>query len=149
MVADASGCEDVSGSTVPGGARYYWGEYLGNATDGWTGTEAVYVYANDTWIGYGGADCVSYWVTTATATSTGACPTCEAGLSITAVYDAVNSTCPDDMWGTDGWSESYAVDFDAGAANFYYAGSGNAIGSGYGDEEVGANFLSDRACVWF
>jgi hypothetical protein len=150
MSRNADGCEQVDGTDAAGGARYFWGEYLGTEEDGWSGTEAAYVFANTTWAGMGGADCVAYWVVTATASgNTGSCPTCDVGMDVTATYDRVNSTCPEAMYGDD-FSDSYAVDLATdGTASWYYAATAHDIGTGYWTDGVGMNFLSTRACVWF
>ncbi|MES2641259.1 MAG: hypothetical protein V4850_17345 [Myxococcota bacterium] len=149
MVNNADGCQDVGGTPAAGAARYFWGEYRGDATSGWTGEEAAYVIANDTWKSLGGADCVAMWVVTATSTTTGSCPTCEVGMSVTAVYDLVNSTCPEDMYGDD-FATTYAIDqADTNTATWYYATSAETLGTGFWADGVGANFLSPRACAWF
>lgn len=149
LANNADGCQDVGGTPAAGAARYFWGEYVGDSTNGWTGVEAAYVYANDEWIAVGGEDCVAMWVVSATSTSTGACPTCEVGVSITAVYDLVNSTCPESMYGDD-FATAYAVDQAAdGIASWYYATSGEALGAGFWADGGGMNFLSARGCAWF
>lgn len=149
MQRDAEGCQDVEGTPAAGAARYFWGEYTGDIAEGWEGTEAVYVFANDTWKASGGADCVAYWVTTGDFGSTGACPTCDIGVAVTATYDVVNSTCPEDMWGED-FADTYAIDRKSdGMTDWYYSESGTLFGAGYWKNDLGMNFLSERACVWF
>ena len=149
MDPSATGCEELGGSAVAGAARYFWGEYEGDAEAGWTGTEAVYVYANPTWVAAGGADCVGLWTVTGVAAGTGACPTCEVGMRVVATYDVVNSTCPIEFYGED-FAEDYALDEDAaGTVRWFYARSGNVMGDGYWVAGGGRNFLSTRGCVWF
>ena len=149
MQKDAVGCEDVDGTPVPGGSRYFWGEYLGDVGTGWTGTEAVYVYANEAWKDVGGEDCVAYWVVTGGFGGTGDCPTCDVGVAVTATYDGVNSTCPEDMWG-ESFTSGYAVDLgNDGTSTWYYTSTATLLGTGVWKSDVGMNFLTERACTWF
>jgi hypothetical protein len=152
MQRDASGCQDFEGTPLAGAARYFWGEYHGNATEGWTGQEAAYIFANDAWKDLGGEDCVALWAVSAVAGSNGSCPTCELGISVSAVYDLVNSTCPEAMYGGD-FSTAYAVDTEVdgagvGTTTWYYASSADRIGTGYAAPQV-LNFVTDRACNWY
>ena len=149
MQENAEGCEDFNGTALAGAARYFWGEYRGDVASGWTGEEAVFLYANEAWRALGGEDCVGYWTVTAGFGGTGECPTCDLGLSVTATYDAVNSTCPEDLWGGD-FTSAYAVDRSSdGVATWYYTASAERFGVGVWNDAIGMNFLSERACVWF
>jgi hypothetical protein len=150
MQENADGCQDYGGNAVPGAASYFVGDYVGNATDGWTGTEEWWLWANGAWKERGGEDCVVVWNVDATPADPGACGACETGLAIDAAIDATRTTCPTPLWeGLEYWSESYAMDqLPDGAARWYFAETGTPLGDGWWTEST-ANWISDRACTWF
>lgn len=150
MVRDAASCEELAGHPVDGAREYFWGEYQRTAGAAWTGTEAIYYFANATWVANGGADCAIVWNMTATEADPGACTTCALGLSVSATLDTTQTTCPSAMWsGDETFVEGYAIDQAAdGTATWRFAESNNEFGAGYWVDGA-ASFLSDSSCVWF
>jgi hypothetical protein len=149
---DSSGCEvqEATGVAGIGAASYFYGLY--RKTDGgWTGYEEWLFYANEAWQEDGGADCKIRWAVTAVETETGSCPDCDLGLSVSFVLNVPGSTCPENMVEAESptSSEQYDVSLDdGGETKWYFAGSGNPIGEGYGNADA-LNFLSPKSCRWF
>ncbi len=154
MVPTSAGCEELAGNLEDGAKEYFWGEYE-DGSGGWTGKEAIYYYANTTWISHGGADCMIVWDMTASEGDTDACGSCELGLSVSAVLNESETTCPEAMWqGDESFSEDYAVDLgDSGASSFRFAETNSEFGIGYwigaDTTATAANYLSPSSCVWF
>ena len=71
MNRSAGDCQDLQGDALPGANSYFWGEYEGDAAQGWFGTEKFYVFANDTLKDQGGEDCEVTWIVTAPAAVVG------------------------------------------------------------------------------
>lgn len=152
---DEGGCEDLSGTALPGATVYFLGTYV-QGDDGWQGIEQVRVFANATWEGSGGGDCVVAWVLSASEGSPGACGNCDLGLSVSAQLDLAATTCPEDLYvGDESWSASYGVDLTESAtlSTWYYADSGTQFGAGYAlgtaDQPTALNFASEKTCWWF
>jgi len=87
---------------------------------------------------------------TATATGTGACASCDYGISVSAVLSAGDTTCPADLYaGDETWTTTYAVDEKPdGTAVFTFASSGNEVGQGY-VSSPGVSFSDGGSCTWF
>lgn len=140
-------CEKLQGQTHPGGAAWYWGEYLGNETDGWTGQEVWIFYPNSTAVAGGMSNCEVTWPATASATTTGSCAGCDLGLAVEA--GAATSSCGPDVQEMEAFSVDYAVKrLGDQTANWFFASSGNVLGTGY-HAEGGLNYLTEGTCVWF
>ena len=140
-------CEKLQGQSHPGGAAWYWGEYLGNETDGWTGQEVWIFYPNRTAVAGGMSNCEVTWPATASATTTGSCAGCDLGLAVEA--GAATSTCGADVQEMEAFSVDYAVKrLGDQTANWFFASSGNVLGTGY-HAEGGLNYLTEGSCVWF
>jgi hypothetical protein len=147
MDKSAGNCQQLSGDSLPGANSYYWGEYAGNADDGWSGQESFYVFMNDTSKSQGDADCIATWDVVATASNVGKCPTCDVALSVSAKI--ASDTCPDGLSGDTTFSTEYSVDLaDDGSATWYFSSSGTYIGAGYWNKG-GMNYLTDSSCRWF
>lgn len=150
IVEDAEGCQDLGGTVTSGAKEYFWGEYRKSGAS-WSGQEAIYYFANDTWVSNGGADCVILWDMTATEIAdAGACGDCELALAATATINESLTTCDYNMWrGDESFEGEYAVDLaDNGTATWFFTGSGTEFGAGYW-VDGGANYLSESSCVWF
>ena len=152
---DTGGCEDLSGTALPGAAVYFLGTYV-QGSDGWQGLEEVRVFANATWRGTGGADCIVAWVISASEGDAGACGNCDLGLSVSAQLDLAATTCPEDLYvGDESWSSQYGVDLTESAtlSTWYYADSGTQFGAGHAlgtaSDPTALNFVSDKTCWWF
>ncbi len=151
---DATGCEDVSGTPVPGAAAYFVGRYLersGGDMRGWTGTEQWALFANAAWRDVGGMDCVVTWTVTASVTEAGACATCDYGMRVEASLDAARTTCPAELYaGDETFRTTYGVDtHDDGSASVYYASSGNLLAERAVWNARGIGYRTERACKWF
>lgn len=151
---DAAGCEDVSGTAVPGAAATFVGRYLeraGGDMRGWTGTEQWVLFANAAWRGVGGSDCVVTWTVNAVVAEAGACATCDYGMSVEASVDISATTCPAELYaGDETFSTTYGVDTrDDGTASVYYARSGNLLADRGAWNARGLGYRTDRACKWF
>ncbi|MCK6504541.1 hypothetical protein L6R53_14245 [Myxococcota bacterium] len=143
-------CDAVEGfEGVPGAASYFVGEYWppGAPT---AGVETWALYANPAWEAEGGADCRVVWNMTSTPTGTGACGSCDYGIAVSASLDTAATTCPEGLYaGDETWSAAYDVDEGSdGCSRFYFAGSGELIGTGY---LLGAevSFITEDSCAWF
>lgn len=149
MVETAEGCEDVDGTPTAGGREYAWGEYDKDFDGTWRGSEAVYFFANESWIESGGSDCFILWDASAVGGSLGDCRDCELGLSVTATVDEYGTDCPDDMWyGRSYFTAGYAANQEADStASWIFSGSGKHFADGYW-VSGSTNFLSDAECVW-
>lgn len=152
---DQGGCEDVSGTALPGAAVYFLGAYV-DGDDGWEGREEVRVFANDTWAAGGGADCSVVWVLSASEADAGACGNCDLGLSVSAQLDLSATTCAKDLYeGEESWASSYAVDLteDTTVSTWYYAETGTWLGAGYAlgtaEAPTALNYASEKTCWWF
>jgi hypothetical protein len=150
MVPSSEGCEALSGTPTEGAREYFWGEYAQGSSSEWSGKEAIYYFANSTWKGNGGADCVIVWDTVATSGGTGACSTCDLGLAVSANLNTAETTCPSAMWeGDEFFDEDYAVETAPdGTASWRFASSNNEFGTGFWTSGA-ANYLSESSCVWF
>lgn len=152
---DPTGCEEVSGSELPGAAVYFIGTYT-ESTDGWQGWEEVRLFANETWRDSGGADCSLVWITSASETSTGACGNCDIGLAVSAVLDLSATTCDEEHRnGEENFVTTYGVDLvdSSTRSTWYFAESGNQFGEGHALADEGGpqamNFVSTKTCWWF
>lgn len=147
MDRSAGDCQELQGDALPGANSYFWGEYEGNAAEGWFGTEKFYVFANDTLKDQGGEDCEVTWIVTAGQTPPGSCSGCEVGLDVSATMDS--STCGDGMADEANFTITYAVDqLSDGTSRWFFASSGTDLGQGYWNED-GMNYLTDSSCRWF
>lgn len=150
---DKAGCDGAYDSDgvfheVPGAATYFLGTY---ENDGgvWTGEEGWYLFANAAWIDAGEGDCEVLYAAEATEADPGACPSCDLGLSVTLQVDVTLSDCPEELYeGTDG-SVTYAIKYTSDTeATWYFASSGDELGSGYYNDEA-MNFITDKKCMYF
>jgi hypothetical protein len=149
MVRDAHDCQEVQGTPQAGGTVYYWGEYLGDSTNGWQGREILYYFANDTAKGAGLSDCTVAWTSTAVSASPGRCKECSVAMAVTGVGDAGGTTCDPALFDQSDFATTYALKLPGdGTAQWFYADSGDAFAAGYTDA-TGANFLSASTCAWF
>ena len=79
---------------------------------------------------------------------TGSCAACTYGLDVVASINASATTCPEGLYeGEENFTVSYAVMVSGDAATFYYAGSGNPVGSG-NSTDGSASFLTEGVCAW-
>ena len=151
---NSAGCDDVSGTPVPGAAAYFVGRYL-ERTDSevraWAGTEQWVLFANAAWRERGGTDCVVTWTVNATVAEVGACSSCAYGMSVSASVDPGRTTCPEDLYaGDETFRTTYGVDTrDDGTASVYYAGSGNLLAERGVWNTRGLGYRTERACKWF
>ena len=134
---------------MAGASSYFYGRYAGSG-DSWSGVEEWILLSNDTWESAGGGDCVVQWAATAERTDdTGSCAACTYGLDVVASINASATTCPEGLYeGEENFTVSYAVMVSGDAATFYYAGSGNPVGSG-NSTDGSASFLTEGVCAWF
>lgn len=151
---DRSGCEEVSGTALPGATVYFLGIYV-KGSDGWNGREEVRLHANGTWQASGGEDCSLVWAVSASEASTGACGNCDLGLYVSAVLDRALTTCPEDFYeAEETFSVGYGIDLleDATRSSWYFQSSGTHFGDGYAQGTVSAptavNFVSEKTCWW-
>jgi hypothetical protein len=145
---DDEGCDTLEGNAVAGAVAWYWGEYLIDGTS-YDGEERLIYYANQAWRDEGGGDCEVVWQTTGVDTNPGACGTCDIGMSVSAVLDVGQSSCPDGLMADTTWSEDYGLSrSEGGTVEWFFAGSGNPFGSGYHSDDA-LNYLSEKTCVWF
>ncbi|MCB9778396.1 MAG: hypothetical protein H6742_07530 [Alphaproteobacteria bacterium] len=150
-----TGCEEVSGSELPGAVSYFFGTYA-EASDGWIGEEEWRLYANDTWTANGGADCSVFWVISASETSPGSCGNCDVGLAISAAIDRARTTCGEDLTkNEETFTVTYGVDItDQGSkSSWYFPESGTNFGWGNALTTDGSptalNYATDKTCQWF
>ncbi len=151
---DAGGCEDVSGTAVPGAAGYFVGRYLertGGDMRGWSGTEQWVLFANAAWRSLGGMDCVVTWTVNAVVAEAGACAACDYGMSVETSVDTARTTCPAELYaGDETFRTTYAVDTrDDGTAGIYYARSGTLLAERGVWNARGVGYRTERACKWF
>ena len=145
---DDSGCEDLEGNSIAGAVAWYWGEYW-YTDSGYEGEERLLYFANDAWATLDGGDCEVVWQTTAVVGHTGACGACNTGMSVTAVLDVGQTTCPDGLQGDKTWSEDYALSLrEDESAEWFFASSGAAFAEGYHNDDA-LNYRSDKSCAWF
>ena len=152
---DITGCEEVSGSALPGAAVYFIGTYA-QGSDGWQGWEEVRLFANQTWRDNGGADCSLVWTVSASEAGTGSCGNCDLGLAVSAVMDIGATTCDEEhREGEESFSTTYGIDLvdDSTHSVWYFAETGNAFGQGNalaeGSSPQAMNFVSSKTCWWF
>jgi len=146
---DPGGCEEVSGSALPGAASMFWGEYHEESEGEWTGEERWLLFANEAWRDIGGEDCVVVWAAAAVESTTLSCTSCDLGLSTSLSLDNSATTCEADIVNGLGTSEIYGIERkNSGDAIWYFANSGERMGDGY--HVTGAmNFLTDPSCRWW
>ena len=143
--------EDTDGSVYPREAAtaYAWGEYIINGSS-ITGTEKIYLLPTDAWENEVSSqpdweDCELVWAISAEEVD----PTVgNYALSVTATFQAGQSTCPDfaiEMYDDD-FTSTYNIELaDDGTSTWYYASSGNQFGVGT-HTATSLNFLSDPVC---
>lgn len=145
------GCEDFEGTPIAGATGYFYGQFVTTADpDVWAGQEQWILFSNQAWRDVGEDDCVITWSTTATRTDgAGTCSTCDYGLTVQASIDIANTSCPEGLWeGEETFQVVYGVAVDGGTATYYYASSGNFLGTGHA-ADGGSNYLSDGSCLYF
>lgn len=152
---DTEGCEEVSGSAVPGAVSYFVGTYWQSGEDDegnalYEGEERWLLFANEAWQATGVNDCVIRWTATGSAAGTGACGTCDLGMAVSLQVDATSTDCPEDLWGPESnGTATYGLALSADTeAKWYYASSGSLFGSGYYADTT-FNFVTEKACKWF
>lgn len=148
MIRNADACEEIGGHTdVPAAEEYYWGQFVGNETDGWTGEEAWYLFGNTAWHASGREDCEVHFTVTAVKGNVGKCASCDVGLVAHAEVDLATTTCsPGQYAGYEVMDEPYAVELlGDGSADWSFPSSGTVFGHGYWVEGA-LNYLSDGGC---
>lgn len=149
MIKNADACVVIGGHTdVPAAQQYYWGEFEGNETDGWTGEEAWYLYGNEVWHDRGLSDCEVHFTVTAEPASKGACSSCDFGLVAQATVNLETTTCePSQYAGYETMEEPYAVErLGDGSVDWAFPGSGTVFAHGYWIEGA-MNYLADDGCT--
>ena len=148
---DNGDCEGFDGTPVTGATVYWYGLFVGDAQQGWTGEEHWYLLANNHWEDNGGADCRVVWTFTARAADPGSCLTCDLGVVVQASVDRDRTTCDPDLWSADtSMSTTYGVFRGGGGeASWYWAESGNFMADGHYTDSGNMNYLIDAVCRWF
>jgi len=141
---DTTWCDTAEGKEDwPGATSYYVGSYE-KGGDGW---EKWLLHGTSEW--NSGLHCQVVWTVKTSVGTTGACNSCDYGLTVEAELDTTNTDCPSGLYDTEGWTDSYDVrENDDSTSNFFFAGSGTEFGSGYWDA-THVNWITDRSCVWF
>lgn len=152
---DTEGCEEVSGSSVPGAVSYFVGTYWQSGEDDegepiYEGEERWLLFANERWQATGEDDCVIRWTAAGASAGTGACGTCDLGMSVALQVDSTSTDCPADLWkpeatGTANYGLAFTSDTEV---RWYFTSSGSAFGDGY-HEGAAFNFVTEKACKWF
>ena len=148
---DEGGCEELPDhGAIPGARSYFVGSYLWTEEDTAEGSEQWLIFANDAWADVGGSDCSVVLLTSASKGDAVACGACDFSLAVQATLDAVATDCPEEIYaGDESWEVTYDVELAAdGSATWYYASSGNPVGTGYWNAS-GQNFLTEGTCLWF
>lgn len=155
---DTSDCEEIEGQPVPGAVSYFVGSYRDSGDGTWRGVEQWVLIANDRWIEVedelpsAGMCTVTWTVVAAESADTGACAACDLGLDVSATIDLANTDCPEGLYeapSDQNWTTSYAVMTGAdGSAQWFYAGSGSALGAGTNSGGV-ADYVTAASCKWF
>jgi hypothetical protein len=147
MARNADNCQDLSGDVIAGANSYFWGEYLGNNEEGWSGQEKAYIFMNEESKSKGLVDCEETWEVLANPAEPGACAACDIGMEVTLTF--TTSTCVDPVFGGDNGTTTYDVDQGSdGSSHWFYANTGTALGDGYWSAK-GQNFLTSPSCRWF
>jgi hypothetical protein len=70
-------------------------------------------------------------------------------MSVTAVLDVGQTTCPEGLQGEGTWSEDYALSLRADeTAGWFFASSGSSFAEGY-HNDAAINYRSEKSCSWF
>lgn len=149
-LSDPGGCEgeQFGPDGIPGAASVFYGEYHGDET-GYTGEERWYLWANQSWQGMDGEDCVVTWNAIAQVNADGACAGCDLSILTTLTLDESRSTCPEGLQdNTDGTAEYNISLRSNGQSLWSFSSTGEHFGSG---EHVGngLNFVTESTCKWF
>lgn len=147
-VSDPGGCEgeQFAPEGIPGAASVFYGEYHGGET-GYTGEERWYLWANDSWRGMDGADCVVIW--NAIASTNPDCAGCDLSILTSLTLDEGRSTCPEGLQENTGGTAEYNIMLPLnGQSQWSFSSSGEHFGSGE-HAGTGLNFLTEPTCKWF
>jgi len=142
--------QQSTGASGPGATSYFYGIYKDTA-GGFTGYEEWHLFANETWEGSDGYDCVMRWTVDATAGEVENCGGCDVALDVTLTFDEACSTCPETLIEAEkGTSfETYEVMRRSdGTSRWFFGESGNEFGSGQSNGSA-MNFATDESCRWF
>lgn len=148
---DPDHCDDSEFSDQPGATSYFLAE-LTKSGDTWEGHEYWVLYANEAWAqADDGEDCQIAWSVELSETEASACAVCDYGLEGGATIDLDQTTCAQSaLWeGSENQTLAYDVDDDGSTATFYFAGSGNLLGTGHSNGGSALNYLSEPQCDWF
>lgn len=146
---DPGGCEDLSGTAIPGAASMFYGVYWERGDGQWAGEEQWQIFSNAAWREVGGEDCVVVWAATASQTAAPSCPGCDIGLSVSIELDEAATSCDPELVSGLGNTETYGIARGSGTdATWYFANSGDRLGDGH-HVDGGMNFLTDPSCRWW
>ena len=142
-------CETFQGTPISGAASYFVGSFSISGTSV-TGTEEWRLDANSTWQENGGSDCKAVWYVTGTQEDpTSTCGSCDYSIAINASLDASLSTCPEGLVaGDEQFSTTYNIKINGEEATFYFAGSGNVLGSGTASGGA-VGYETEPSCLYF
>jgi len=161
VAANLSKGQCSNGPGAEGADSYFTGSFTINGNTV-TGTETWILYANPKWQAKGGNDCTITWRLSGTIADSGACGSCDLGVSFQATADKHGGGCPEELrlgrLLPDGrraggeavnFSQQYAVKRNAdGSTVVYFAKSGKQLGEGYHSGEA-FNYVSAHQCKWF
>ena len=133
----------------PGATGYFIGYYQLAEDDIWYGVEQHVLFSNGGQEIIGDDSCQTTWAVTGISGEVGACGACLFSLSVNALQDSAQSTCPDSIQESgEEWDVSYDILLSNGVSEFYFYDSGTFVAEGEGDESL-ITFVSDPICYTF
>ena len=138
-------CQDVSGTPAAGASTYYYGSFANN-NGSISGTEKVFLIANDTW-DYG--SCEITLNVTGSVVDPVNCSVCSQAFAITATMIDAESNCPEAyQQDYESYSTIYNIQDNGNGTNSWFFESGTLFASGTSNGAL-VEYLSDETCQWF
>ena len=133
----------------PGATGYFIGYYELAEDEIWYGVEQHVLFSNGGEDTLEGDSCQTTWAVTGIEGPIGSCNACQFSISVSALQDSAQSTCPESLQesGTE-WSVSYDILIDDSSSEFYFYNSGDFMASGEGSTSF-LSFISDPICYNF
>lgn len=144
---DPTHCEGlVSGKGATG---YFIGYYEMAEDELWYGIEQHVLFSVGEQDVIGADSCQITWAMTGVSGEVGSCNACLFSLSVNAIQDGGQSSCPESIQSSGSeWSTSYDILIDNGISEFYFYDSGSFIASGEG-HSTSISFISEPICYTF
>ena len=141
-------CEGFEGTPITGATRFFYGAFTLDSNNNISGIEQFIHKANSSWQAAGQDDCITTYTVTGTLQETSTCATCDASISINAVWDGTSSTCPEELYeDTPSFSVTYDIArSDDGTATWYLLPNLTAQGH---HSSTALNYITSGDCAFF